>query len=1190
VNADGAGAPEDLPASRQTAGDEAMRSAQSAETFVPPDCSDELRPEPERQLAWVDAVRRLLRSPVISPAAAPIPAQPWTSFGRFELGPELGRGGCGVVFLAHDPLLGREVAVKVPRAEIMMTPAWRERFAREARAAAALDHPNIVPVYEAGEVGPLCFLVSAYCPGVTLAGWLQERREPVPVRAAAELVAALADAMAHAHDRGVLHRDLKPSNILLTLSGRPEGGTVSAPLEGRPLNQFVPRITDFGLAKLLQEGLGADPTRSGAILGTMKYMAPEQAAGKVKALSPATDVYALGIILYEVLIGRPPFQGESELEILRQVQDEEPVPPRRLRPGVPRDLETICLHSLNKEPARRYPTAGALGADLRRFLAGEPVRARPAGAAARLVRWCRRRPGLTAAVGVATLAVAAVVALSVLVAVVESGAAARLRDEQTHTQSALQQAKRLAADLALDRGLMLCERGEIDAGLLWLAHALDLAPPEAADLDHAARANLAAWYAQLDNRPRLALRHEGAARAVAISPDGRTLFTGGEDGAVRRWDATTGAPVGELFSHPQSVLTIALTPDGTRLAAGCRDGSIHLWDVTTERPCATFDPCADAVLSVAFSPDGRTLAAGGADGTVRLWDVGTGQARSAVLHHDDVVHAVAFSPDGKVLLTGCNDQMARLWDVASGQPTGDALPHEGPVEAVAISPDGTTFATGANEIARLWDLGAGQQRCLPIFHQGRVTAVAFCPQRHALVTGSLDGQVRFRDAATGKSLGRPLPHRQGVAGLALGPRGETLLVGCSDGTTWLWDLTADAPLGHIWKHPGIVQKVAFRPDGVAALSGGDGGAWLYDTATGRELSQFAVAPPGVVQDLAFSPGGQIILTGETTGVARLWDAATGKEQCHLEGGHKEITAVAISPNGRIALTAGTEGTARLWDVATGTPLGVPLRHKSEIPSWAVAFSPDSRLVLTGSKDRTAQQWDAAAGEPVGEPLPHPEAVLAVAFSPDGGRVLTGCVDGLARLWNTATGKLLVELSGHQGAVRAVAFNADGTRALTGSFDSTARLWDVATARSLGRPLAHQGRVRWVGFSPDGSFVLTTGFDFTARLWDAATGKPVGPPQTYQGAVVCGAFSPDGRAYLTASAVRTARLSPVPVPVEGDVERVRLWVQTVTGLELDEAEGLRVLDTGAWQECCRRLADLGGRPSCAAARKLPEAPR
>jgi hypothetical protein len=290
----------------------------------------------------------------------------------------------------------------VPRADALLSPEWRERFGREARAASALDHPNVVPVYEAGAAGPVCYIASAYCPGPTLAGWLKERSEPVPFRVAALLVAALADGVEHAHRRGVLHRDLKPSNVLLS----------PAPEAADELG-FTPRVTDFGLAKLLAEAVPDAQTRSGAILGTVEYMAPEQAAGKGKAVGPAADVYALGAILDELLTGRPPLRGETDLDTLLQVQTEEPLPPTRLRPKVPRDLETVCLKCLQKEPARRYAGAGALAEDLRRFLADEPIAARPTAAWERAWRWFRRRPTAAALLLTGAVAILALVGAGV---------------------------------------------------------------------------------------------------------------------------------------------------------------------------------------------------------------------------------------------------------------------------------------------------------------------------------------------------------------------------------------------------------------------------------------------------------------------------------------------------------------------------------------------------------------------------------------------------------------------------------------------------------------------------------------------------------------------------------------------------------------------------------------------------------
>jgi serine/threonine protein kinase len=380
--------------------DEALAAGESPTSLCDVGAGPDQQPLVQRCLACLNLLHQFWprRGPDPPAEAVDELAQSGSStnrIGRFSIRHELGRGGFGVVFLAYDPELRRDVALKVPRADVLITPELRARFHQEAQAAAALDHPNLATVFEAGEVGPVCYIASAYCPGTTLAQWLRQRTEAVPCEDAAQLIRTLADAIQYAHDRGVVHRDLKPANILLQIADcrlpieKPQrvGPTQSAIVN---LQFAIPKITDFGLAKLV--GSSIVQTQDGVLLGTPSYMAPEQGHEGTDPVGPGADIYALGVILYELLTGRPPFQAESTLATLMLARETEPVPPSRLRLRLPRDLETICLKCLQKKPVHRYASAGALAEDLDRFLSQEPIRARPVSSTERLARWCRRKP------------------------------------------------------------------------------------------------------------------------------------------------------------------------------------------------------------------------------------------------------------------------------------------------------------------------------------------------------------------------------------------------------------------------------------------------------------------------------------------------------------------------------------------------------------------------------------------------------------------------------------------------------------------------------------------------------------------------------------------------------------------------------------------------------------------------------
>jgi tRNA A-37 threonylcarbamoyl transferase component Bud32 len=403
--------------------------------------------------------------------------------GRFELIGTVGTGAFGTVYKARDPRLDRTVAIKVPRAGNLPADEDRDRFRREARSVAQLSHPAIVPVHEVGEHEGLPFLVSEFVEGVTLSDLLTAHR-PAP-REAARLVAAVAEALQYAHEHGIVHRDIKPSNILLDAQGQPH-------------------VMDVGLAK--REAGEVTMTLDGQVLGTPAYMSPEQARGESHRVDGRSDIYSLGVILYQLLAGELPFRGNSRM-LLHQVLHDEPRPPRSLNDRIPRDLETVCLKAMAKEPSRRYPSARDLAEDLGRFLSEQPVRARPVGRTERLWRWCRRNPSLA---GVSALAAAALVAASLiaiefaiqqaLAAKTERGlrinvseAYDRVKSERDKADEARREAERLASDIAFERGRSLSEQGHVPQGLLWMARALELAPSDNAALQQPIRANLAAW-------------------------------------------------------------------------------------------------------------------------------------------------------------------------------------------------------------------------------------------------------------------------------------------------------------------------------------------------------------------------------------------------------------------------------------------------------------------------------------------------------------------------------------------------------------------------------------------------------------------------------------------------------------------------------------------------------------------------
>ncbi len=816
--------PTDIPLDQQVADllaryDEALAAGGVPSLRFSPDLPVELRDRLRRGLHTLGLLRQAFPGaaaaggaaavPAAAPAAAPAdgagPEPPFSRLGRFLIRREVGRGAHGMVFLAYDPQLGREVALKVPYGEALLNPDERARFVREARAAATFDHPNLLPIFEAGEVGPVCYSASAYCPGGTLADWLKARRKPVPGRTAARIVAALASAMQHAHDRGVLHRDLKPSNILLhEPHGTPAGGSGDTDAEFL----FIPRVADFGTAKL-QAVADAAGTLRGTILGTPSYMAPEQAQGHTEAIGPAADLYALGAILYELLTGRPPFQAETVLGLLEMVKSQAPAPPSWLQADVPPELDVVCLACLRKDPARRYPGAAALAEVLHCFLSGSPLPAPPADAEGAAVAdstpspaadgaAAARRPGSIARGGL-------LLGLGAFLAALTAGGLfgpTALRRALGHgelhveteraVQILLKQDGRWVRILDTDTSQSFeLPGGDYEADIRAVPGGAPLAS-RAFHLAHGGSATLSVPppVAVLREAHRF-VGHPGEVWGLDVMPGGKEFAAGDKAGKVWLWDIASGARVQSLGEFPGVVMMLALVPPGRRrILSGGWGSRFGLWDLQTGQVERFFAGHKTDVFAVAVSPDGRrAVSEAYYDPAIRVWDVETG-----ALLHDLVGHGamgsggIAFSPDGRTVLTGSYDNTMILWDAATGKDLRRFRGHSDVVFRVGFSSDGRRAVSGGDQTARVWDVTDGRE--LARFrHPGGVTAVCFSPDGARVLAGSHDGTLHLWDVAGGAELARcDEGHGGTVTAVAFLPDGRRWLSASRDRTVRLWEL------------------------------------------------------------------------------------------------------------------------------------------------------------------------------------------------------------------------------------------------------------------------------------------------------------------------------------------------------------------------------------------------------------------
>jgi WD40 repeat protein len=907
----------------------------------------------------------------------------------------------------------------------------------------------------------------------------------------------------------------------------------------------VPKITDFGLAKQLGE---EGPTQTEAIMGTPAYMAPEQIIGKARDIGPAADQYALGAILYELLTGQPPFKGETKMDTLEMARTQEPVPPSRLQPKVPRDLDTICLKCLRKEAAKRYATAQDLADDLHRFLAGRPIVARPVSALERAWKWAKRRPavaGLLAALVLVFVVGFVGVTWSYLEAEAARRDEARQRQAadqarkvaEEHRQQAeehRQQAEAAQLQEAEQRRTAVQARDEAKAALEKAETNIYYSRIAQARLEW--RANNAAaatllldgcqedrrgweWYhlSHLFHADLLTTRplHRSWAWCVAFSPDGRSFASAGGGnpfygtqknavwgGEVIVWDARTGQPLSVLRGHQHLVTAVAYSGDGRRLASASHDGTVKVWDAATGRELLSLPSPAGTPGWVAFRPDGQVLAAGQDNGLAHVWDVNTGQLLHTLDGHGGPVRCLAFRPDGQQLATAGEQGTVTVWDSRTGQEHLASGGPEGRALGLAFSPDGRRLAAGyADGTARVWDGPGGSVLCTLRGHSNGVNAVAFSPDGRYVATGGGDHMVRVWDARGGGERLAWRGHTGPVLSVAFDPSGRRLASTGHDGTVKVWDVTAGPEAFSLPAQAGgDLAALAFDPSGRFAISVRQGGGvevrdtlggWLRHSLHVELIHRWLVP----ATTAAFSGDRRLLatVTGATPPWVKVWDVADGREVLALPTRCGNVWHVALSRDGRRVAAEGWGSTAtgvvrriQVWDRPTGLRLAEFLYpgRPTLVRPGALALSPDNRSLAC---DEYVLDESAAGG---------PRVVVQV------------------KVRDVTSGQERLRLRGAEESLEALTYSPDGRQLAASDRAGSVFAWDAGTGRRL-LALRNAEPLEDLAFSPDGRRLAGVSRN-QVWLWDAATGQEVltlrGAPQrpSDNGFNPRVAFSPDGR--------------------------------------------------------------------------------